>query len=66
VEKARTAALPVTLTPAQHFSARGPLDRNCALWGGFTIEASGARIFFAGDTAYGAFFREVRMAARSD
>ena len=27
-----TAPLPVTVTPAQHFSARGPFDRNRALW----------------------------------
>jgi L-ascorbate metabolism protein UlaG (beta-lactamase superfamily) len=60
-QEARTSALPVTLTPAQHFSARGPLDRNRALWGGFMLAASGARIFFAGDTAYASFFRDVRL-----
>jgi L-ascorbate metabolism protein UlaG (beta-lactamase superfamily) len=54
--------LPITLTPAQHFSARGPLDRNRALWGGFFLAvAGGARIFFAGDTAYAGFFRDVRL-----
>ena len=54
-----TAPLPVTLTPAQHFSARGPLDRNRALWGGFLIEARGRRILFAGDSGYGPHFREI-------
>jgi len=53
--------MPITLTPAQHFSARGPLDRNRALWGGFMIAVDGARIFFAGDTAYAGFFRDVRL-----
>jgi L-ascorbate metabolism protein UlaG (beta-lactamase superfamily) len=54
------APLPITLTPAYHFSARTPLDRNRALWGGFMLTAGGARIFFAGDTAYGPFFRDIR------
>jgi L-ascorbate metabolism protein UlaG (beta-lactamase superfamily) len=59
-QEAKTAGLTVALTPAQHFSARGPLDRNRALWGGFTLEAAGRRVFFAGDTAYAPFFRDVR------
>jgi L-ascorbate metabolism protein UlaG (beta-lactamase superfamily) len=59
-QETKTAALPITLTPAQHFSARGPLDRNRALWGGFMLLADGRRIFFAGDTAYAPFFRDVR------
>jgi L-ascorbate metabolism protein UlaG (beta-lactamase superfamily) len=60
-QDAKTSALPIALTPAQHFSARSPLDRNRALWGGFTLVAGGARIFFAGDTAYAGFFRAVRQ-----
>lgn len=49
----------VTLTPAQHFSARTPFDRNRALWGGFVVAARGRRIYFAGDTGYMPFFRHV-------
>jgi L-ascorbate metabolism protein UlaG (beta-lactamase superfamily) len=56
---ARAAPLPITVTPAQHFSARGPLDRNRALWGGFLIEAGGLRILHAGDSGYGPHFREI-------
>jgi L-ascorbate metabolism protein UlaG (beta-lactamase superfamily) len=56
---ASAAPLPITLTPAQHFSARGPFDRNRALWGGFLIEAGGLRILHAGDSGYGPHFREI-------
>jgi L-ascorbate metabolism protein UlaG (beta-lactamase superfamily) len=59
-QEARTSPLPVTITPAQHFSARSPFDRNRALWGGFLVMAGGPRLFFAGDTAYAPFFRDVR------
>jgi L-ascorbate metabolism protein UlaG (beta-lactamase superfamily) len=58
-ETAGAAPLPVTVTPAQHFSARGPFDRNRALWGGFLIEAGGRRILHAGDSGYGSHFREI-------
>ena len=59
-EEAKSPSLPITLTPAHHFSARTPLDRNRALWGGFMLAVGAVRIFFAGDTAYAPFFRDVR------
>ncbi len=59
--EASSSALSVTLTPARHFSARSPFDRNRALWGGFRLIAGGGRIFFAGDTAYDSFFHQVRQ-----
>ena len=59
-QDAKTSPLPLTLTPAHHFSARTPFDRNRALWGGFTIDVADRRIYFAGDSAYAPFFREVR------
>ena len=55
----RNSRLPVTVTPSQHFSARGPFDRNRALWGGFLIEIGGLRILHAGDSGYGPHFREI-------
>jgi L-ascorbate metabolism protein UlaG (beta-lactamase superfamily) len=60
-QESGSSAMPVTLTPAQHFSARGPFDRNRALWGGFMVGAGAARIFFAGDTGYGPFFSGIRQ-----
>jgi L-ascorbate metabolism protein UlaG (beta-lactamase superfamily) len=60
-DESRIARLPIVLTPAQHFSARTPFDRNRALWGGFVLAAgSGGRIYFAGDTAYASFFGDIR------
>jgi len=52
--------MPVTLTPAQHFSARTPFDRNRALWGGFVLDLDGQRVLFAGDSGYAPHFREIR------
>ena len=60
-QDARTSPLPITLTPAYHFSAHTPFDRNRALWGGFMITVNRARIFFAGDSAFGPFFRDIRQ-----
>jgi L-ascorbate metabolism protein UlaG (beta-lactamase superfamily) len=54
------APVPITATPARHFSARTPFDRNRALWAGFVLTLGGARVYFAGDTAYGTFFADVR------
>ncbi|HET6957260.1 MAG TPA: MBL fold metallo-hydrolase [Vicinamibacterales bacterium] len=59
-QEARTSAMPMTVTPAHHFSARTPFDRNRALWGGFVLVADGVRIFFAGDSAYAPFFPDIR------
>jgi L-ascorbate metabolism protein UlaG (beta-lactamase superfamily) len=58
-DQATSSGLPITLTPARHFSARTPFDRNRSLWGGFVLTAAGRRIYFAGDTAYAGFFRDI-------
>ena len=60
-QDATSSAIPIILTPAQHFSARGLLDRNRALWGGFMLAPNDVRIFFAGDTAYARLFHDVRQ-----
>jgi L-ascorbate metabolism protein UlaG (beta-lactamase superfamily) len=49
----------IRFVPAQHWSARTPWDRNRTLWGGFVVEGSGLRVFFAGDTGYSPDFRDI-------
>jgi L-ascorbate metabolism protein UlaG (beta-lactamase superfamily) len=46
--------------PAMHFSARGLFDRNRTLWCGYMIETAGRLIYFAGDTAFGEHFAQIR------
>ena len=53
-------ALRITATPARHFSARTPWDRNRALWGGFMLDAGAGRILFAGDSGQGAHWEAIR------
>jgi L-ascorbate metabolism protein UlaG (beta-lactamase superfamily) len=52
--------LRATYVPAQHFSARGPFDRNRTLWGGFVLETPGGTVYFAGDTGDGPHFAAIR------
>jgi L-ascorbate metabolism protein UlaG (beta-lactamase superfamily) len=59
-QETTTGGCAMTLTPAQHFSARTPFDRNRALWGGFVVALSDIRVYFAGDTAYASFFSDIR------
>jgi L-ascorbate metabolism protein UlaG (beta-lactamase superfamily) len=46
--------------PALHFSARGLSDRNRTLWCGYMIESPGGLVYFAGDTAFGNHFAQIR------
>ncbi|HEX8850931.1 MAG TPA: MBL fold metallo-hydrolase [Gemmatimonadaceae bacterium] len=49
-QSTRAADAAVTATPAQHFSGRSLGDRDSTLWAGFSIDAGGWRVFYAGDT----------------
>jgi N-acyl-phosphatidylethanolamine-hydrolysing phospholipase D len=58
-EETVARGLRVTATPARHFSARRPGDRNRSLWCGFALAQNGRRAWFAGDTAYHPEFGEI-------
>ena len=52
--------LRIIATPARHFAARTPFDRNRTLWGGFMIRCDAGRILFAGDSGMGPHWRDIR------
>jgi L-ascorbate metabolism protein UlaG (beta-lactamase superfamily) len=47
----------LVLTPAQHWSARGIMDRRKTLWGGWAALGERSRFWFAGDTGYAPVFK---------
>jgi len=57
------SGLKVMLTPAHHWSNRGPWgDLNRALWGGYLLESAGLKLWFPGDTGYQAeLFHEIGL-----
>jgi L-ascorbate metabolism protein UlaG (beta-lactamase superfamily) len=46
--------------PALHFSGRRIYDSNKTLWCGYVIESRDALVYFAGDTAFGSHFAQIR------
>lgn len=50
----------ITLTPAQHWSARTATDALLSLWGSFVVRSPSCHLFFAGDTAYSDDFKDIR------
>ncbi|HLT36548.1 MAG TPA: MBL fold metallo-hydrolase [Enhygromyxa sp.] len=49
----------ITAAPSQHFSGRGPFDRNRTLWSSFVITTERHRVFFSGDTGLTDEYREI-------
>ena len=49
----------VTSTPAQHFTARTPTDRNLGHWCGWLIEGAGCKLWHAGDSGWCPCFAEI-------
>lgn len=49
----------LTLVPQQHWSMRGPFDRDAALWGGWVMRAREGAAYHAGDTGYFPHFAEI-------
>ena len=45
--------------PARHFSGRGPLNRNSTLWSSWAIKSKIGKIYFSGDSGYGAHFKKI-------
>jgi len=52
--------LTVHCTPAQHFSGRGPLDRDLTLWCSFVLETPGGNLYFGADTGFGPHFQQIK------
>ena len=52
-DQAIAGPLSITATPARHFAARTPFDRNRSLWGGFMIGSGDGKLLFAGDSGMG-------------
>jgi L-ascorbate metabolism protein UlaG (beta-lactamase superfamily) len=50
----------ITATPARHFSARTPFDRNRTLWAGFMIKTASGQVLFAGDSAAGPHWQDIQ------
>lgn len=57
----RSARIPVTLVPAQHWSARTATDALRSLWGGFVVRSPDCHVYFAGDTGYSKDFVDIRQ-----
>ena len=58
-ESAELKDLQLTATPARHYSGRGVLDADRALWASWSIAGPQHRVFFSGDSGYSAEFKRI-------
>lgn len=59
-ESAELGGVRFDFVPSHHWSKRTLLDTCRSLWGGWVLgDARGRRLYFAGDTGYGHWFKEI-------
>lgn len=51
--------LTIASVPAQHFSGRGPANRDTTLWTGWVVIGSKNRLYTSGDGGYGPHFKQI-------
>ncbi len=59
-ESVEVAGLTLTAAPSQHFSGRGPRDRNRTLWSSFAVRGPRRAFFFSGDTGLTPEYEAIR------
>lgn len=59
-DSASEGAMIIHSVPALHFSGRGLFDRNRTLWSGYVIQSPERTVYYAGDTAFGPHFAQIR------
>jgi L-ascorbate metabolism protein UlaG (beta-lactamase superfamily) len=50
----------ITAAPSQHFSGRGPMDRNATLWSSIVLRSDRHGVFFSGDTGLTTEYEAIR------
>jgi L-ascorbate metabolism protein UlaG (beta-lactamase superfamily) len=59
-ESVEVNGIRLTAAPSQHFSGRGPTDRNRTLWSSFAVRGPRRSFFFSGDTGLTPEYAEIR------
>jgi N-acyl-phosphatidylethanolamine-hydrolysing phospholipase D len=55
----RVGDVSVYCVPARHWSQRTPFDGDRTLWAGWVVASRSHRVYFAGDTGFTRFFRDI-------